>query len=139
MEHGDHGSVFIRQFHHSLVQSSLQLGQVRFPHRTARRRELEKFLVVLNAGIDIVEAKMKTPATFFKEIQCHVHRDRVDPSIKGRLAPKSDDNKSEIRRAGNATDGSIIFFKRGGANQLRRSRTETNQSKLPNAAMNAAT
>jgi len=59
MEHGNHGSVFIRQFHHGLVQSSLQLGQVCFAHRTARGRALQELLVVLNAGIDVIEAQLK--------------------------------------------------------------------------------
>jgi hypothetical protein len=64
MEHCHNGSVFIRQFHHGLVQSSLELGQVGLPHRTAGLGELEKFLIVLNARIHIVEAEVKTAAAF---------------------------------------------------------------------------
>ena len=56
MEHRDHCSVFIRQFHHRLVQPFLQLGEVGFPHRTVGCRRLQEFLVVLDAGINIVEA-----------------------------------------------------------------------------------
>src|ERR1043166_8824273 len=65
VEHGDHSSVFIRQLHHRLVQPFLQLREVGFAHRTASGGELEKLLVALDAGIDIVQAHVKTAAAFF--------------------------------------------------------------------------
>jgi hypothetical protein len=58
MKHGDDGPVFIRQFHHRLVQSSLELTEVRFPDRTGGRGQLDEFLVVLNAGVDVVRAEI---------------------------------------------------------------------------------
>jgi hypothetical protein len=83
MEHGNHGSVFIRQFHHGLVQSSLQLGQVCFAHRAARGRAFQEFLVVLDAGVDVIEAQLKTPAAFLEKVERHVHRNGMNPRIKG--------------------------------------------------------
>ena len=91
MKHRDHGSVFIRQFHHGLVQSSLELGKVRFPHRAARGGEFEELFVVLNARIHVIEAEMKPAAAFLEEIQRHVHRDGMDPGVKGRFAAKAAD------------------------------------------------
>ena len=91
MKHGDHSSVFIRQFHHSLVQSSLELGKVRFPHRAARGGQFEELLVVLDARVHIVEAEMKAPAALFEEIQGHVDRDGVDPGVERRFPTKPAD------------------------------------------------
>ena len=82
MEHGNHSSVLIRQFHHRLVQPFLELGQVRFPHGAARLSQFQELFVVLNAGIDIVEAEIESAAALLEEVQCHVHRDRVDPSVE---------------------------------------------------------
>ena len=91
MEHRNHGSVFIRQFHHGLVQSSLQLGQVRFAHRAARGRAFQEFLVVLNAGIDVIQAQLKTPAAFLEKIERHVHGNGMNPCVKRRLATEPAD------------------------------------------------
>src|SRR5262249_532834 len=54
MEHGDHSSVFIRQLHHGLVQSSLELRQVSLPDGAAGGGQFEEFFVVLDAGIHII-------------------------------------------------------------------------------------
>src|SRR5205823_11214831 len=51
------------------------------------------------------------------------------------FGPGTDDNKSEIRRGAARTE--LIFV--NGRDQLRRSRIERSQSKLPSAAMKAAT
>src|SRR5213080_2672375 len=91
MEHRYHSSVFIRQFHHRLVQPFLELGQVSFPHRTAGGCCLDEFLVVLNAGIDIIQAELKTPATLFEKVQRHVDRDGMDPGVERRLAAEPAD------------------------------------------------
>src|SRR5450755_4630834 len=91
MKHGDHSSVFIRQFHHGLVQPFLELGKVDFPHRAAGGGQFQEFLVVLYAAIDVVQAKMITAAAFLEEVQRHVDRDGVDPSVKGRLTAKTAD------------------------------------------------
>ena len=91
MKHGDDGSVFIRQFHHGLVQSSLELGQVGFPHRAARGGQLDEFLVVLNARVHVVEAEVETAAPFLQEIQRHVDRDGVDPGVERRFAAETAD------------------------------------------------
>jgi hypothetical protein len=83
--------VFIRQFHHGLVQSSLQLGQVCFAHRTARGRALQELLVVLNAGIDVIEAQLKTPSAFLQKIERHIHSNGMNPCVKGRFAAEPAD------------------------------------------------
>src|SRR5437763_13351258 len=76
----------------------MELRQVGFPHRTGGGGRLEEFHVVLNAGIDIVQAELETAATFFEKIQRHVHRDRMDPSVKGRLPPEAADRLVSLRK-----------------------------------------
>src|SRR5712691_112626 len=46
VKHRDDRPVFIRQLHHRLVQSSLELAEVGLAHRAARGSQLEEFLVV---------------------------------------------------------------------------------------------
>src|SRR6266550_2879611 len=91
MEHGYHGSVFIRQFHHGLVQSSLQLRQVRFSHWTARRGQFQEFFVVLNARVHVIQTQLKPAAALLEKIQRHIYRDRMNPGIKGRFTPEPAD------------------------------------------------
>ena len=82
MEHGDDCSVIFRQLHHGLVQSSLQLREVGFPYGTARGGGFHEFLVVLDAGVDVIQAQLKSAAAFFEEIQGHVHGDGMNPGVK---------------------------------------------------------
>src|SRR5438552_7706906 len=60
MEHSHNGSVFIRQFHHGLVQSSLEFGQVGLPYRSSGLSLLEKLLFVLNASVYVVKIEVNT-------------------------------------------------------------------------------
>ncbi len=91
VEHGNHGSMISRQFLHSLVQSLLQFAQICLPDGSARGRELDEFLVVLNAGIHVVQAHLVTPSALFQEVDGHIHRDRMDPGVKARLAAEAFD------------------------------------------------
>jgi hypothetical protein len=82
VKHGHDGSVFIRQFHHGLVQSSLELGEVGRADGTARLRDFEELLVVLNARVHIIEAEVKTAAAFLEEVQRHVHGNGMNPGVE---------------------------------------------------------
>ena len=45
--------------------------------------QFEELLIILDAGIDIIQAKVKPAAAFLQKIQGHVDRNGMDPGIEG--------------------------------------------------------
>lgn len=45
--------------------------------------------VILDAGIEIIEAPGEASFPLFQEVQRHICRDGINPSVKGRFAPEA--------------------------------------------------
>src|SRR4029450_9372773 len=57
---------------------------------SARSASRTGLLVAVNS-MNVIKAQLKTPAALLKKVQRHVHRDRMNPGIKGRLATEPAD------------------------------------------------
>ena len=82
VEHRDHHSVFYRQLHHRLVQSLLEFGKIGFPHRVAAGGQFQKLFVILDIGVQVVQAHLTPFHPFLEEVDGHVFADGVKPCVK---------------------------------------------------------
>src|SRR5579862_9276935 len=97
VKHGYHGPMLVRQLHHRFVQSLLELLQVGLAHRVASGGRFDELLVVLDVGVNVIEAQLEMTAPLLQEVDRHVDPDGMDPGIETRFSPEALDGTVRLR------------------------------------------
>jgi len=91
IKHGDYGSVFIRQLHHSLVQSLLKLFEIHFSSGVRARSHFNEVWVLMDPVIDVIKAHIVGTGPLFQEVDRHVGGDRMEPGVEAGFTPETFD------------------------------------------------
>ena len=89
IEHGDYGSVIMRQLLHGRVQFFLELADGNFLCGVAFAGRLDEIRVVFDAAVRIVQARMLPPISLLEEVDRHIDGDGMHPRIETGFSPEA--------------------------------------------------